>query len=80
MLAYASEGETVTILPYSNVYLEVGRGEVISRLVINPKIERKILISAKPALNRHISSSAINIVKSCLKSHQMQAKWTFSTT
>jgi LysR family transcriptional regulator, nitrogen assimilation regulatory protein len=80
MLAYASEGEGVTILPYSNFYLEADRGEIMHSLIVNPKIERKIFISSKPALDRHIANSAISILKSCLKSQQIQAKWKFSTT
>ena len=44
LLAFALEGEGVTILAYSNVYQQVERAEIAIREIKNPAINRQICL------------------------------------
>lgn len=74
-LAFASEGEGVAILPYSNIYPEVARGEVIARLIVEPCIERKIYLQVGRHLDRRITRPAVKTLQESLLSVAEVAKW-----
>lgn len=58
LLAFAAEGDGLTILPMSNVFAEVARGEVVARRIVAPEITRNIGLR----LRSGISTTAGRIV------------------
>ena len=63
LLAFAMEGEGVTILPYSNVYQQVQRKEIAVRKIKNPVINRTVSL----ILNKEIDRFAAAKIKKYIK-------------
>ena len=76
LLAFASEGEGATILPYSNFHVEAARGEVRGRLITDPLIQRQIYIHAGRHLEPRAAALAGGIILNCLKSVAESFRWT----
>ncbi len=75
LLAFASEGEGVTILPFSNFHAEAARGDVIGRPITDPAIERDIYIHASRHLDRRPADLATAIVLRCLEGVAKKVRW-----
>ena len=75
LLAFACEGEGVTILPYSNFRAEAQRGDVVGRLITNPSIERNIYIHAGRHLDNRTASLAREITLRCLTEIAESVRW-----
>ncbi|MEO1505485.1 MAG: LysR family transcriptional regulator [Pseudomonadota bacterium] len=58
LLAFAAERDGVAILPYSNIYQECARAEVIARPIVDPEISRTLALASARAL----SSGVVRIV------------------
>ncbi|MEM8791700.1 MAG: LysR family transcriptional regulator [Pseudomonadota bacterium] len=76
LLAFACEGEGVTILPYSNFHAEEARGDVVGRLITNPQIERTIYIHIGRHLDMRTSDLVSRLIHLCLRSIADDVKWT----
>ena len=75
LLAFASEGEGATILPFSNFHAEAARGDVTGRLIIDPSIERNVYIHTGRHLNRRAADLAMAIVLRCLQGVAETFQW-----
>ncbi|MEM1198950.1 MAG: LysR family transcriptional regulator [Pseudomonadota bacterium] len=75
LLAFACEGEGVTILPFSNFRAEAQRGDVVGRLITDPWIERNIYVHAGRHLDNRTASLARAIILQCLKEIAESVRW-----
>ncbi len=75
MLAFAAEGEGVAILPYSNIYAECARGEVVARLIVEPTIDRSLYIHTARHLDPRVANAAAAVTRECLGALTKQARW-----
>ncbi len=75
LLAFASEGEGVTILPYSNFHQELARGEIAARLLVDPQIERGIYLHAARHLDPRAASAGLRAIRRALEPVAEQARW-----
>lgn len=75
LLAFACEGEGVTILPYSNFRAEAQRGDVVGRLITDPGIERNIYVHTGRHLDNRTANLAREVVLRCLKEIAMSVRW-----
>lgn len=75
LLAFAAEGEGLSILPYSNIFSEVDRGEVIARRIVNPSIERDIYVHASLHLDQRIAKMATDVIGEALDAVAAQFHW-----
>ena len=75
LLAFASEGEGVAILPMSNVYQEVARGEVVASRIVKPGISRAIGVQLNPNMSGPTTSHVLSVVRRSLQSAAEPAKW-----
>ena len=75
LLAFAMEGEGVSILPYSNVYQEVERGEISARKIVNPGIDRKICLVMSKELDHLLMRQVKKIICAAIISISDSAKW-----
>jgi len=75
LLAFATEGEGATILPYSNFHAEAARGEVQGRVIVEPAIERQIFIHAGRHLEPRAAGLAGDIILTCLKGVAERFRW-----
>jgi len=76
VLAFAMEGEGVTILPYSNFCEEIEqRIPITARKIVKPEIRRKICI----AVSRHSSSklvrNTVSMINQVIDDHRGKALW-----
>lgn len=63
LLAFALEREGIAILPYSNVYHECARGEVVARPIVDPEIAR--LLALQPGAG--LGGAALALVAAAVK-------------
>ena len=75
LLAFAFEGEGVTILPYSNFYAEASRGDVVGRLITDPEIERTIYLHAGRHLDQRTADLVRGLVLHCLEDVAETIRW-----
>lgn len=66
LLAFAAEGEGVTILPYSNVLQELARGDITARQIVEPEIERIIYLLIARRLAPHAVSRVTGVIRRAL--------------
>ena len=76
LLAFAMEGQGITILPYSNMVAEASRGEIIARPLMSPQIERRIYLHAARHLDRQSAQQVFQTLQRCLSEKADQLRWT----
>lgn len=79
LLAFAREGEGLTILPYSNFHEEAARSDVIGRKIVNPSINRPIQIHAARHLEHRTAMLSLGLVRSSLNAIAARAHWAPAT-
>ncbi|MEM9100185.1 MAG: LysR family transcriptional regulator [Pseudomonadota bacterium] len=75
LLAFAAEGDGVAILPMSNVYQEVARGEVAARLISEPSITRTVGMQLNPDLPKHAAGQVLAIMRKVVRRAAQAADW-----
>lgn len=75
LLAFACEGEGVAILPMSNIYQEVARGEVVARPIVDAEITRTIGVELSPGMTKHTARHLLKIVRQALQVQASAARW-----
>jgi len=75
LLAFAAENEGVAILPISNVYREVARGEVTALRITDPEITRIVGVQFGAALPRHATGPLLSILRNAMKTAASEAQW-----
>lgn len=75
MLAFATEGEGVCILSYSNIYRECALGEVTARPITSPAIERGLCLAVGPHAEHRLANAASRVTRETLKALARQARW-----
>ncbi|MEM8837600.1 MAG: LysR family transcriptional regulator [Pseudomonadota bacterium] len=75
LLAFAAEGEGIAILPMSNVYKEVARGEVMARLIVNPGISRQIGVLFSGGIPKHTAGLVLSTIRKTMRHSRQPAAW-----
>lgn len=75
LLAFAAEGEGVAILPMSNVYQEVARGDVTARLISDPTIGRAVGLQFSADMPKHATGPVLSIVRKAMQEAAPDADW-----
>ena len=79
LLAFASEGEGVTILPMSNIFRELERTDIVARRIIEPVISRQIGVLFSAGLSKHTTSAVLGLIRNSMKGSMRRAAWRRST-
>lgn len=75
LLAFAAEGEGVAILPMSNVYQEVARGEVVARQIAAPSITRTVGAGFNTSVSQKIATLVLSVLRGVLQTTADLAHW-----
>lgn len=75
MVAFAAEGEGVSILPFSNFQREAESKQVCFRRIIDPIIERPIFLNFRPGLSPQTASMLRRLMLSAINSVQEKSRW-----
>jgi len=75
LVAFATEGEGVGILPYSNVKAFLARGDIAARPIIVPRIERWVYLLASRQLDALAVDRAGAIIQRCARSVAQGVRW-----
>lgn len=75
LLAFAAEGEGVAILPMSNVFEEISRGEVKAVKIQSPEISRVIGVQLGPNMTKHASRPLLSAIRKSMRSAKLMAAW-----
>lgn len=75
LLAFAIERDGVTILPYSNVYQECARREVVARPIVAPEISRGLALASTHAISRGAVRSAAAATRAAMTRVAHLGRW-----
>lgn len=75
LLAFAAEGEGVAILPLSNFYVEIARGEVQARKIVDPTISRTIGAHLAPSMTKLTASPVLAVLRQTMRRSRDSAAW-----
>ena len=75
LLAFAMEGEGVTILAYSNVCQEIERGDIYARKIVNPKITRTISMILSKQIDHFAAIRIKKIIKESFRVVSTSCRW-----
>ena len=74
-VSFAAEGEGLTILPYSNLWEEVAKGELVARKIVEPTITRGISVAASSNAANPLVRHTIALIKQTFLENCERARW-----
>jgi LysR family nitrogen assimilation transcriptional regulator len=75
LLAFAAEGEGVTILPYSNLLQDLARGDIVARPIVDAEIERVVYLLIARRLDRHAVTRIAGVIRRALAPMAPSIRW-----
>ena len=75
LMAFALEGDGVTILPRSNVVRELELGTLAAREIVGPTIGRSLALATSPELPPAIADELVDLFRASLTATQPSAGW-----
>ena len=75
-VAFAGQGDGLTILPFSNLWQEVANRELVARKIIQPKITRGISLAASSNAANPLVRRTITLIKQTFLENCQRARWT----
>lgn len=75
LMAFALEGDGVTILPLSNVVRERELGTLAAREITNPRIERVLALAVSPELPASVTAELSDLFRSVLTDAAAVTNW-----
>lgn len=80
LMAFALEGDGVTILPLSNVVRERELGALAVREITNPPIERQLALTVSSELPTTVASDLVSVVRASISEAASATSWQPATT
>ncbi len=75
LVAFALEGEGISILPYSNVIRECELGTLVAREIAEPAIERQIGVAVGPGVTPHLAEGLRDLITQSINEVAATACW-----
>ena len=75
LLAFAMADEGAVILPYSNFHREIKRGEIHTRLITDPAIDRNLVLVFNREIDRSLARGIRRLIKTTVTSVSKAARW-----
>ena len=75
LLAFAAEGDGVAILPMTNAYQEIARGEVVARPIVDPEITRFVGVQFSTSMSKHTATRLLSVMRKSMQASAHIAAW-----
>lgn len=74
-VSFATQGDGVTILPFSNLWQEVANGELVARRIVEPTITRGISVATSSNAANPLVRQTITMIKETFAENCDRARW-----